>query len=343
MTVLYITYSYQNYFEPSEAFRRLIFTSRNTESPFSSIITYRIGTEDLLSSPKVFESDDDALQYFKDVHCDSVLATANINANINYGDEYYLSYELHPCDENTMSGLLSKQDHHASLDDVISSLNGDTCHNYVDGRIALAGYANASHTHTASEITDFSTAADARITAQKGASSGLCPLDSGGKVASGYLPSTDSITEGSTNLYFTPSRVRSATLTGLSTSTNSTIVDTDTVLQALGKVQAQLNEIKDWKSALKVAKIEVFQATSDSNGDISITTSTAFTNPKISVTPRATAGAEGYHGHVTSVSGMTITARVFKNKTQGVLLGGTIDPDNAAASTVVHVIVTESA
>lgn len=41
---------------------------------------------------------------------------------------------------------------------------------------------------TASQVTDFSTAADARITAQKGFAGGLAPLDGGGKIATTYLP-----------------------------------------------------------------------------------------------------------------------------------------------------------
>lgn len=50
--------------------------------------------------------------------------------------------------------------------------------------------ADASKSFTASQVSDFSTAADARITAQKGAANGLAPLDSGGKVASSYLPNS---------------------------------------------------------------------------------------------------------------------------------------------------------
>jgi hypothetical protein len=51
--------------------------------------------------------------------------------------------------------------------------------------------ARANHTGTqlASTISDFSTAADARITAQKGVANGLCPLDGTTKIASTYLPS----------------------------------------------------------------------------------------------------------------------------------------------------------
>jgi uncharacterized Zn ribbon protein len=57
---------------------------------------------------------------------------------------------------------------------------------YVD--TGLSGKANTSHTHTAANITDFSTAADARITAQKGNASGLATLDAGGKIPSTQLP-----------------------------------------------------------------------------------------------------------------------------------------------------------
>lgn len=53
---------------------------------------------------------------------------------------------------------------------------------------ALDGKAASSHTHTASQITDFSTAADARITAQKAQNSGLATLDSGGKIPTSQLP-----------------------------------------------------------------------------------------------------------------------------------------------------------
>jgi hypothetical protein len=50
--------------------------------------------------------------------------------------------------------------------------------------------ARSSHTGTqlSSTISDFSTAADARITAQKGAANGLCPLDATSKIAAIYIP-----------------------------------------------------------------------------------------------------------------------------------------------------------
>jgi len=52
--------------------------------------------------------------------------------------------------------------------------------------------------------------------------------------------STDAVTEGATNLYFTVARVRAAVLTGLSLATAAAIDAADTVLAALGKLQAQI-------------------------------------------------------------------------------------------------------
>lgn len=54
--------------------------------------------------------------------------------------------------------------------------------------------------------------------------------------------STDSVAEGTTNLYFTVARVRSTVLTGLSTATNAVITATDTVLSAFGKLQKQISD-----------------------------------------------------------------------------------------------------
>lgn len=55
---------------------------------------------------------------------------------------------------------------------------------------STADRARANHTGTQAAVTiaDFAAAADARITAQKGAPSGLAPLNPGGTVPAGYLP-----------------------------------------------------------------------------------------------------------------------------------------------------------
>lgn len=50
---------------------------------------------------------------------------------------------------------------------------------------------------------------------------------------------TDNISEGSTNIYFTATRVINTALTGLSTSDSSDVAATDTVLSGFGKLQAK--------------------------------------------------------------------------------------------------------
>ena len=55
--------------------------------------------------------------------------------------------------------------------------------------------------------------------------------------------STDSITEGTSNLYFTAARVLATVLTGLSTATSSPVAATDNILNAIGKLQAYINTI----------------------------------------------------------------------------------------------------
>lgn len=57
------------------------------------------------------------------------------------------------------------------------------------------------------------------------------------------VSTTDSLPEGSTNLYFTQARVRATPLTGLSLASSSDITASDTVLSAMGKLQAQLDSV----------------------------------------------------------------------------------------------------
>lgn len=56
---------------------------------------------------------------------------------------------------------------------------------------------------------------------------------------------TDNIAEGATRLYFTVARVLATVLTGLSTATNAVITSADTVLSALGKLQAQISGLSN--------------------------------------------------------------------------------------------------
>lgn len=52
---------------------------------------------------------------------------------------------------------------------------------------------------------------------------------------------TDALVEGSTNLYFSENRVRNTYLSGLSLAVSTAVTAADTVLSALGKIQARLN------------------------------------------------------------------------------------------------------
>lgn len=54
---------------------------------------------------------------------------------------------------------------------------------------------------------------------------------------------TDDLPEGSSNLYHTEARVRATPLTGLSLASSADIVATDSILVALGKLQAQLDSL----------------------------------------------------------------------------------------------------
>lgn len=57
------------------------------------------------------------------------------------------------------------------------------------------------------------------------------------------IASSNDISEGSTNKYFTLARVLSSVLTGIGFSTNTAITATDTVLGAFGKLQAQITNL----------------------------------------------------------------------------------------------------
>lgn len=67
-------------------------------------------------------------------------------------------------------------------------------------------------------------------------------FDAKGRLSQEAAATTDDLTEGATNQWFTMARVRSAVLTGLSLATSAVIAATDTVLQAFGKLQAQITD-----------------------------------------------------------------------------------------------------
>lgn len=71
---------------------------------------------------------------------------------------------------------------------------------------------------------------------------------------------TDQITEGSSNLYFVAQRVQDVLLTGLSTATNAAISETNKVIEAFGKLQAQINTRLRFDNAQTLSSGEKTQA-----------------------------------------------------------------------------------
>lgn len=98
----------------------------------------------------------------------------------------------------------------------------------------------AQGTRSATEVVvTSSTGGGATLSAASTTFAGLMSASDKSKVDA--IPtSTDGLSEGSTNLYFTAARVRSTLLTGLVAGTNAVIAATDTLLQALAKLQAQV-------------------------------------------------------------------------------------------------------
>ena len=87
----------------------------------------------------------------------------------------------------------TNQDNHiddATLHRVINDAGTSATELWSASKISteLGTKAAASHTHVAADVTDFNTAADARITAQKGAANGLATLDGSSKIPSSQLP-----------------------------------------------------------------------------------------------------------------------------------------------------------
>lgn len=77
---------------------------------------------------------------------------------------------------------------------------------------------------------------------------------------------TDDITEGTTNLFFTNSRVLATPLTGLSTGTNSSVSSSDTVLSGIGKLQAQVSSLTGSSAVLSAGTIMAWAASAAPTG-----------------------------------------------------------------------------
>jgi hypothetical protein len=68
---------------------------------------------------------------------------------------------------------------------------------------------------------------------------------------------TDDLDEGSSNLYFTEAKVRATVLTGFNTGANDGIEETDTIIEALEKVQGQIDALNNQSVNAEVESITV--------------------------------------------------------------------------------------
>lgn len=123
--------------------------------------------------------------------------------------------------------------------------------------------------------------------------------------------STDAVTEGATNLYFTAARVRAAALTGLSLADTAVVAAADSILQAIGKLAARLatafdrsnhtgtqtaatisdfsEAAQDAIAALLVAGTNVTLSYNDAGSQLTINVSTPAAAPAVVITDATTA------------------------------------------------------
>lgn len=119
-----------------------------------------------------------------------------------------------------------------------------------DGKGRVTGTKAATITGTAGQINvangnasaSLPTISLADVSVTSGGTLKKRAFDAKGRLSQESAATTDDLTEGSTNLYFTAARVRAAVLTGISLTTSAVIAATDTVLGAFGKLQAQITD-----------------------------------------------------------------------------------------------------
>lgn len=95
--------------------------------------------------------------------------------------------------------------------------------------------------------------------------------DAWGRISGTSAATTADLTEG-INLYFTAARVLASILAGLSTATNAVITATDTVLSALGKLQAQITG----NAAIPAGYIDGLKMVWNNATSISVTSGTCY-------------------------------------------------------------------
>ena len=192
---------------------------------------------------------------------------------------------------NSSASALSAAQGKALMD---SKLDSSAYNNYYKGTYTTLG--NLQSAHATSTVGSY-----ALVDGGSGQSAVIYVWDAqdgwvqGG--ASGSLANTDALAEGSTNLYFTESRVRNTILTGIDLATNAAISATDSVLSALGKLQKQISDL---------FSNQRYQFVSDSN--------TTYTVPASAVTENGRTIIELSNNSLTNI---TINAATGTGKVAG--------------------------
>lgn len=156
--------------------------------------------------------------------------------------------------------------------------------------------------------------------------------------------STDVVTEGATNKYYTDTRVRAAVLTGISLLTNAAITAADTVLSAMGKLQKQITDLTTSVSALTalprrevlVAARTYYVSTTGSDSADGLTVGTPFLTIQKAVDVAASLDLVIYQVSIQLADG-TYTAGVVLKSYVGALApiikGNNANPQNVIIST----------
>lgn len=151
----------------------------------------------------------------------------------------------------------------------------------------------------------------------------LKEFEAGDTLPAAVLPTTDGITEGTTNLFFTEPRVRATPMTGLSTATGTAVVATDTLLVAVGKLQAQTTN----------------RAVKGANSDI--TSLSGLTTP-LSVSQGGTGRTDGSFGDSQTWQDLTAsraTGTTYTNTSgKALVLAGILGPTSGAFTIAVATV-----
>jgi len=172
-----------------------------------------------------------------------------------------------------------------------------------------------------------------QVAGQKGLPDGIASLDSAGQVPSTQLPTTDKITEGVTNRWWTNARTIASTLAGMVVTNPAVVLVTDSILAAIGKLQAQIT-LGGWGGPKAAVAADINALTSSQQFNISTANSLTLNVPLKfgSATTYFDAGSTGICSMWTNSSSGIWQALMFDRTSSSVVLRrkalGTVFPDD---------------